>query len=117
VDRDIVDKLKNVSIFEYVKDEPEALEKFSEIMEMCTYRSGSTIIQEGEEGSELFILYKGTVEITKDTLAKDRYTVTKLSAENNAFFGELALIDNDSRSASVIAKTDCELLIIKKISF
>jgi len=52
----------------------------------------------------MFILYKGVVEVRKNTLAKETYIVAKLTAEQNAFFGELALIDNDRRSASINRK-------------
>jgi CRP/FNR family cyclic AMP-dependent transcriptional regulator len=113
----IIEKLKKVSIFEYLVNEPEALEMFKAIISKRSFLAGSAVIKEGEEGDELFILYTGTVEVAKNTLAKDLYTVTKLTAENHAFFGEIALIDNDTRSATVFAKTDCELLVIKKQNF
>ena len=62
------------------------------------------------------IIHKRNIE-AKSTLFKELYTVTKLSAENHAFFGELALVDNDKRSATVVAHTDCELLVMKKAMF
>ena len=113
----IIEKLRAVSIFEFVRDDVESLTTFSEMIETRHYKKGHEIIKEGEEGDEFFILFKGNVEICKDTLAKETYTVVKLNSENNAFFGELALIDNDRRSATVIAGSDCELLVIKKEKF
>ena len=52
-----------------------------------------------------------------NTLAKERYTVANLSAEMNIFFGEIALMDNDIRSATVITETECECFVIKKNDF
>jgi CRP-like cAMP-binding protein len=43
--------------------------------------------------------------------------VAKLSADMNSFFGEMALIDPDKRSASVVCNTDCEFYVIKRESF
>ncbi|MFH1538713.1 MAG: cyclic nucleotide-binding domain-containing protein, partial [bacterium] len=41
----------------------------------------------------------------------------KLEDFMNVFFGEMALIDDDVRSASVLADTDCECFVIKKSDF
>jgi CRP-like cAMP-binding protein len=50
-------------------------------------------------------------------MEKEPYTVAKLKAEYNIFFGELALVDTDKRSASVVALTDCELLVFTRDKF
>jgi CRP/FNR family cyclic AMP-dependent transcriptional regulator len=117
VKQDIIEKLKLVSIFASLKDDEVALKSIADMIEKKNISSGQTIIKEGDEGEEMFILFKGSVEVRKNTLAKDPYTVTKLTAEQNAFFGELALIDNDKRSASIVASTDCELLVMRKEKF
>jgi CRP/FNR family transcriptional regulator, cyclic AMP receptor protein len=117
VKAEIINKLKQVSLFESIKEDSSALEEFASMVELVHFKKGQNIIKEGDEGDQMFILFKGIVEICKDTLAKEMYTVVKLSAEQNAFFGELALIDNDRRSATVIASTDCDLLIINKENF
>lgn len=114
---EIVQKLQKVSLFAEIKDEVESLRAIAAMMNRKNFKKGAAIIKEGEDGEEMFILYKGTVEIGKNTLAKELYTVVKLSAQDNAFFGELALIDNDKRSATVIADTDCELLVLSKKHF
>lgn len=75
------------------------------------------IIEEGSLGSEMYILHSGEVEIRKITRAGDQYTVVQLNANLNVFFGELALIDNDRRSASVTARTESVVLRIAKKDF
>ncbi len=112
-----IEKLKLLSIFSDFKDDIEALTKLSGMMELRHFKKNHAIIKEGEEGDELFILYKGTVEIGKNTLEKELYVVTLLDDKQNAFFGEMALIDNDKRSATVLAKTDCDLLVFSKKNF
>ena len=65
----------------------------------------------------MFIVFSGGVEILKKTRAGDNYTVVKLKAEYNVFFGEMALIDDDKRSATVRADMDSEFLVITKDAF
>ena len=65
----------------------------------------------------MYIVYSGSVEIRKQTRAGDTYTVVKLRAEHNVFFGELALVDDDRRSATVVALEDSEFIVIRKEDF
>ena len=111
---EIIKKLERVSLFDAIKDDQNSLDSLARLMEVRKCPKGQPIIKEGDEGEEMFILFNGDVEVCKQTLAKELYVVTKLSAENNAFFGELALVDNDRRSATVMASTDCELLVLNK---
>ena len=82
-----------------------------------TLPAGKTAIAEGDFGEEFYIINSGTVEIVKRTRSGDPYTVAEISAEMNAFFGELALLDPDKRSATVICKTDCEFYILNRDQF
>lgn len=79
------------------------------------YGKGDLIIREGEEGDALYIIKSGRVRITKF----DGHGVMRDLAilENGEHFGELALLDNSPRSASVYAYTDCELLRIPRSEF
>jgi CRP-like cAMP-binding protein len=43
--------------------------------------------------------------------------VAVLHAEDNASFGELALLDDDRRSATIMARKDCEVLALKREDF
>jgi len=50
-------------------------------------------------------------------MQNDPYIVARLSADMHIFFGEMALIDPDKRSATVVCNTDCEFFVIKRDSF
>ena len=65
----------------------------------------------------MFIVYEGTVEIRKKTRSGDEYTVVELTAEHNVFFGELAIVSEGERSATVITKSKCNFLVISKKDF
>ena len=82
------------------------------------FKKGATIIKEGDYGDELFIFLTGKIEIAKQTLQNEPYTIITLNADRGGIYvGEFALIDNDKRSATVIAETDCECLVIKRDKF
>ena len=115
--KEIVEKLKQIPLFEEIKDNPEHITSLMEICRIREYKEDEVIIKEGDIGSEMYIVYEGGVEIKKRTRAGDDYTVVKLKAEYNVFFGELALIDDDKRSATVIAGEDSRFLVITKDNF
>ena len=116
-DRDALERLKQISLFREISANARFMEKLTEICRTRRYREGETIIKEGEIGNEMFVVLSGGVEILKRTRAGDNYTVVSLKADDNVFFGELALIDDDKRSATVMAAVDSEFLLISKKDF
>ncbi len=115
--QNVRERLEKISLFSEVSKKPEDMDKLIEICRTRRYREGETIITEGDIGSEMFVVLSGGVEILKQTRAGDNYTVVSLKAENNVFFGELALIDDDKRSATVLSAMDSEFLVISKKDF
>ncbi len=113
----IIERLKTISLFSEIKNNDTALKKIGNIIRKENIAAGSCIIKEGEVGDKMYILNKGTVKIEKKTLANDSFTVDILHDNMNIFFGEIALMDNDLRSASVIAVNDCECYVINKDDF
>ncbi|RKX76500.1 MAG: cyclic nucleotide-binding domain-containing protein [Spirochaetes bacterium] len=113
----ILGKLKEITLFEEIKNNDEYMQLLLDVFKLKHFREGETIITEGEVGDEMYIVYRGGVEILKKTRAGDYYTVIKLRAEDNVYFGEMALIDNDKRSATVTASEDSDFLVIKKDDF
>jgi CRP/FNR family cyclic AMP-dependent transcriptional regulator len=87
------------------------------------FPAGAAILQEGETGDSLFIMCQGEVEITKAlTLVLDEDTpkekvMIRLKAEDGVCFGEMALLENEARSATVTALTDCNLLELHQQEF
>lgn len=114
---DVRARIKQIPIFQEIKDDERAIDQIANICDAVQIEKDKTIIEEGSLGSEMYILHSGEVEIRKITRAGDQYTVVQLHANLNVFFGELALIDNDRRSASVTAKTDSTVLKISKKDF
>ena len=61
---------------------------------------GDVIFEEGSSGRELFVVIEGKIEIAKISSAGKTVIVTLGKGE---FFGEMAVIDGSSRSATAIA--------------
>lgn len=111
---EIIDKLVHLEIFSDFNAENEEhrrlLQEVCLILDPQSYSAGDIIIKEGDIGNSLYILYEGTVQIRRNTPSNDQFAVVNLTTEQNVFFGEVALIDKDTRSASVIALENCKAL-------
>lgn len=103
----------------------EELRQFLKIARRVRFPAGAAILREGEEGETMYIMEEGKVEISKALVmrkqgeaSRDRDKVlTKLSAEDHAIFGEVALFEQGRRTATVTALTECVLLEIAKDDF
>ena len=111
------DRLRQISLFDEIRDDEESMRHLEGITRLARVSRGTTVIKEGEVGSEMYIVFRGQVEIKKQTRAGDDYTVVRLDATQNVFFGELALVDDDKRSATVMTTEDSEFLVITKTDF
>ena len=69
-----------------------------------TFNKGETIIREGDQDKTLYLLRNGTVAVWKQIKPDENQPVTLIKAVN--FFGEMAIINNEPRSATVTAFTN-----------
>ncbi|MBN2160444.1 MAG: cyclic nucleotide-binding domain-containing protein [Spirochaetes bacterium] len=114
----ILGKLKEVPFFSMLANDIDMMRKIAGMCRRRMYRSGKYIIREGDYGDELFILLSGIINIVKNTMQNEEYMVTTMNADIGSInVGEMALIDNDRRSASVLAQTDCDCLVITREDF
>lgn len=79
---------------------------------------GKAVISEHTMGENLYVIVKGTVEINKEITKNEENVLAQLKIMGPGdFFGEMALIDNEPRSAGAVALEDVELLVIPKDRF
>ena len=103
----------------------EELRQVLKIAHPVQFPRGKVILKEGETGETMYIIAEGMVEVSKTLVMmrgredlQDRDKVlTKLSAEDHAIFGEVALFEKSKRTATVVALTDCRLLENSKSDF
>ncbi len=107
-----VDYLKTVSLFSHLK--AEELQRLATQSDYCAFKFGDVIIREGERDDRLFILISGKVNVFKSYGTKKEKRMRTL--EPPAYFGEIALIDDLVRSATVVAMRDTKILCLDKLN-
>ena len=115
--------LKSIPILQ--KLDEEELRQVLKIARPVQFPRGKVILKEGEAGETMYIIAEGAVEVSKTLVmmgeredVQDREKIlTKLSAEDHAIFGEVALFEQSKRTATVVALTDCRMLEISKSDF
>lgn len=106
--------LKEVHLLRIFSEEE--LNQLQQLGTTATYEAHSNIVIEGELTWGLYIILDGMVGIFKtNKLSGDIYDVGQL--RQGQFFGEMSLIDDNPRSATVRAISDCNLLYLPKDAF
>lgn len=100
--------LKYVSLFQHLtlRELVRVLNQF----EQATYRAGDVVLREGDEGECLFVVVEGDLSVMRGG-----HELARL--QRGTHFGEMALFNNRPRSATVIAKTDTQLLMLERSRF
>ncbi len=101
-----VEFLSRVSIFSLMKKRD--LSRIAKLTRHHLFRKGDMIIKEGERDGRLFIIVSGQVDVIKGLGSQSQRHLRTLGT--NSYFGEMAVIDNLVRSASVVAAQDTEVL-------
>ena len=100
--------LKSLAIF---SESPETiLSELAPLMQEEEFEKGAILFSEGDIGDCMFVIYKGEVKIHKGS-------TTLAVLKEKEVFGELSLLDSETRSASATANTDCFLFKIDQEPF
>jgi len=86
------------------------VELFRHQVDLQDIPAGKSLFKEGEQGNFMYVLMSGTAEITVGNRVME-------TAEAGAIIGEMAIIDDSVRSATVVAKSDCRFLPIERERF
>lgn len=99
--------------------EPEDMRFACESMEEQRYAKGEDIIRQGERGDSLYLLQHGSVVITRKVNHRDpnEEPTVLVRLPKNTHFGEIALLTDEPRSATVTALEDCVCAVMKKNRF
>lgn len=94
--------LEDVKLLSGLK--PYERSKVADALETVRFSAGQNIITEGEPGTNFYMLESGEAEAYKEGVDRPvKYY------KRGDYFGELALLNDKPRAASVIAKTDCKV--------
>jgi CRP/FNR family transcriptional regulator, cyclic AMP receptor protein len=95
--------------------QPTELERVTEITRERTYPKNSVILFEDDPGDALYVVAQGQVKVV--LIGEDGREVILSVLGEGEFFGEMALIDDEPRSAHVIAMEDSTMLVLRREEF
>jgi serine/threonine protein phosphatase PrpC/CRP-like cAMP-binding protein len=81
-----------------------------QVVEVHPYKDADVVIREGDRGEELFIVLTGSVKVMRGETELARL-------KPGDHFGEMALVRNQPRSATVLSDLDSELMVIRRTDF
>ena len=105
-----VSLLAGIEIFELLHgDDKQAL---ADVVDAIKLNSTETLFEAGEPGDALFIVRSGSIELFIKDTAGQKIVLTV--AEEGDLFGELSLLDSGPRTATAVALTETELLVLDR---
>ncbi len=104
----VIEVLKKVEIFKSLPTP--IIEELSKKMIFCNFQADINIINQGEKGSSMYVIFSGEVKVHDN-----EFTITTLNSGN--FFGEFSLLDDEPRSLSVSTLTISDIGNIKQEDF
>jgi CRP/FNR family transcriptional regulator, cyclic AMP receptor protein len=111
--KEAMEFLKNAPIFEELEERDFA--RISACGVRKTYKKGEVILMEEESGSALFVIINGEVKVVR--IGEDGREVILSILGPSDIFGEMALLDGEARSASVVALDSAELFMLHRKDF
>ena len=106
--------LKQIPPFKDLSDE--TFDRIADTVEDVKFPARTVIINAGDEGDSLYIIKKGTVEVYIQS-GDDNEKIVLSQLRENDYFGEMALITGEPRSASVATLDEVECLRLQKRGF
>lgn len=102
--------LSNITMFEHLNEDD--LVALAKVIDELKVPEGHTLFQAGDPGDSLFIVRVGQIELfIKDTVGQK---IVLTTAEPGDMFGELAMLDSGARTATALAITECEVLVLDR---
>ena len=114
-DRSNLDMLRNIPLFASIGADD--LAELSNKLVARRYRKGETVFHKDDHGSTLHIITKGLVKISMPSASGGEEEVILASLRPGDFFGELALLDENPRSATATAVEPLETLALERKDF
>ncbi len=104
---ELVERLSEISLFAPLT--AEEVTKLAEAAHLYTFTSGEKLIHAGDPGASMFVINRGAVEVRSSNNGQ-AHTIATLTQGD--FFGEMALLKGDPRTADVVACEETEVLEI-----
>src|SRR5438034_11041707 len=108
-----IDTLRQVPLFESLDNE--AAGELCHSVEGLDSKTGTCLFRAGDEGDAMYVIERGKVRICVRTTQGHELTLTELGRGD--FFGEMALLDGQRRSADAVVAEDARLAVLSREHF
>ncbi|HEY5992537.1 MAG TPA: DUF1003 domain-containing protein [Candidatus Udaeobacter sp.] len=108
-----IDTLRQVPLFESLDNE--AAGELCHLLESLDRKAGTFLFRAGDEGDAMYLIERGKVRICVHTTKGHELTLTELGRGD--FFGEMALLDGQRRSADAVVAEDARLAMLSREHF
>jgi CRP-like cAMP-binding protein len=98
--------LSKIALFSPLKKKDQR--RIAKLASHHIFKKGDVIIREGDRDGRVFVIISGEAGVIKDMGKESESLLAVFKAEN--YFGEMAILDDYIRAASVIARQDTEVL-------
>lgn len=105
-----VERLSGIEFFELLQEQDR--EVLASVVDSINLSTGETLFEAGEPGESLFVVRLGSIELFIKDTAGQKIVLT--IAEAGDVFGELSLLDSGPRTATAVAVSDTELLVLDR---
>jgi len=108
-----IDTLRQVPLFESLDDE--AAGGLCHLLESLDCKAGASLFRAGDKGDAMYLIERGKVRICVHTVDGREVTLTELVRGD--FFGEMALLNGQRRSADAVVAEDAQLAVLSREHF
>jgi uncharacterized membrane protein len=105
-----VSLFSGIEFFDFLKDDDRF--ELANVVDAIKLNAGETLFHTGDPGEALFVVRSGSIELYIKDTAGQKIVLT--IAEEGSLFGELSLLDSGPRTATAIALSDSELLVLDR---
>lgn len=111
--REIIAFFMEQPIFDRIN--AEELKVVAKHMSEMTLEAGDTLFEEGDKGNAVYFVAQGELDVIKQSGENSDVNLATLKTGNS--IGEMSIVDDDARSATVRARTTAHLYVLSKSAF
>lgn len=88
------------------------INEITRVIQIKLYKQGDVVIKEGDPAKAMFFVIKGSIQIVSED---GEFVVCEMN--EGSFFGEIGILFDANRTATVVCKTKCVLAVLKREEF
>jgi len=116
-DNILVSVFKQIDLFRHLDDGE--VDRVFQAFSIEAFKAGQEIIRQGDQANSFYVVRNGEAKVLQKVIHPDNSPVTNVvgTLQVGEYFGEMALLANAKREATVVATTPCECFVLDRTSF